>query len=277
MTKVLKLRSIPLILIAVLSSGCPVDGGGDRAAGDRGRSSIAADARAAPVRVTDSPAEQEPRPVAVEAVPEPPPAAVQASPTAGESSREEALRLARELAQEQEDPLTSALREAQEALAENEAARRRVEEERTRRLATGEDPSQIGALGPDRQYAARYAQALAGLGAFQDAKRLEVLSPALEYDDTGVRMAALRALRDGTVHDPAVLSRVREMLIGEPDPGVQREALEVYVRYGDPDDVLSLVQTLARKEGPMRDIAVREWNRIEMEQAEAAAGDPQID
>ncbi len=274
MTNVPKLRWVALILAVLLTSGCPVDGG-DRAAGDRRHSSIAADTRPTPVRVVRSPAEQKAR--AAEAIPEPPPVAVQASPRDGESSREEAMRLARELAQQQEDPLTSALREAHEALAESEAARRRVEEERARRLAAGEDPTQIGVLAPDRRYAARYAQALAGLGVFQDAKRLEVLTPALEYDDTGVRMAALQALRDGTVHDPAVLSRVRELLIGDTDPRVQREALEVYVRYGDPEDVLSLVQMLGRTEGPMRDIAVREWNRIEMERAEAAAGDPQPD
>lgn len=277
MTDVLKFRWMTLILVALLASGCPVDGGGDKAAGDRDDSPTSADARPAPVRAILSPAEQKPPPVMAKVIPERPPAPVQPGVRVGESSREEAMRLARELAQQQEDPLTSALREAQEALAENETARQRVEEERVRRLAAGEDPTQVGALAPDGQYAARYAQALAGLGAFQDAKRLEALAPALEYEDTGVRMAALQALRDGTVHDPVVLSRVLEIANADPDPRIQREALEVYVRYGDPEDVLSLVQMLGRREGPLRDIAVREWNRIELERAETAAGDRQVD
>ena len=91
-----------------------------------------------------------------------------------------------------------------------------------------------------------------------------------------MRSAALEALRDGTVSDAAVLDLVLSMAIGDVDPFIRRDALEVYVRYGDQADVLALVQALARKDGPTRDIAVREWLRIEQERADARLADEQV-
>ena len=184
------------------------------------------------------------------------------APDQAASSLEEATRIANELIAQRENPLQFAMRKAREAAAEAEAARKASESE------TEGDQTQ------DRDR--RYAESLRALGQFQDPERLEVLAPALGSDSKNVRTAALEALRDGTVGDVAVLDQVRSMATGDADPYVQRDALEVYVRYGDQSDVLSLVQTLGRASGPTRDIAVREWLRIEKERADADLGDQQL-
>ena len=131
---------------------------------------------------------------------------------------------------------------------------------------------------PDRAQRAfhTYAESLRALGHFHDPVRLDVLAPALHSQSTRVRRAALEALRDGTVRDEAVLGQVRGMATGDSDPSVRRDALEVYVRYGNPTDVLSLVQSLGRASGPTRDIAVREWLRIEKEMADTPLADKQL-
>jgi hypothetical protein len=192
-----------------------------------------------------------------------------------ESSLEEAIRLANELAAQQEDPLQFAMRRAQEAAAEAEAERQAHEQERARRAAEGNDAVEAGRGQPQDGYD-RYADSLRALGRFQDPERIDVLAPALDSESRSVRGAALEALRDGTVTDAAVLDRVRGMITGDSEPGIQREALEVYVRYGNQSDVLSLVQSLGRVNGPTRDIAVREWIRIEKELAEAPLADQQL-
>lgn len=190
-----------------------------------------------------------------------------------ESSLAEAIRLANELAAQQEDPLQFAMRRAREAAAE--AERQAREQELQRRAAEGEDATEARRGNPQDGYD-RYADSLRELGRFQDPERMDVLAPALESESRTVRGAALEALRDGTVSDAAVLDRVRSMITGDSEPGIQRKALEVYVRYGDPSDVLSLVQSLGRVDGPTRDIAVREWIRIEKELAEAPLADQQL-
>jgi hypothetical protein len=197
------------------------------------------------------------------------------APEKAESSMDEATRIANQLLAQRENPMQYAMRKAREAAAEAEAAKEASDAELTRRAAAGEDASESGvdrAQGPDRVY----ADSLRALGQFQDSERLEVLSPALSSDIKDVRSAALEALRDGTVSDVAVLSEVRSMATGDSDPYVQRDALEVYVRYGDQDDVLSLVQSLGRTDGPTRDIAVREWLRIEKERADAPLANQQL-
>jgi hypothetical protein len=192
-----------------------------------------------------------------------------------ESSLEEATRIAKELMAQREDPLQYALRKAREAAAQAEAARQAAEKEQADRSADGEDAAGPG--GDERQRAdVAYADALSALGQFQDPQRLDVLAPALGSDSTAVRSTALGALRDGTVSDEAVLDQVKTMVTSDPDPYVQREALEVYVRYGDQSEVLSLVQTLGRTSGPTQDIAVREWLRIEKERADAPLADEQL-
>lgn len=158
------------------------------------------------------------------------------------SSLEEASRIAGELLAHRENPLQSAIRTAQEAAGDE----------------------------------ARQADSLRALGQFQDPARLDVLASALGSKNAKVRIAALEALRDGTVNDASVLSMVRNMVLKDPEPGVQREALEVFVRYGDQADALSLAQSLGRAGGPAQDIAVREWIRIEKEIADAPNADKQV-
>ncbi len=193
----------------------------------------------------------------------------------GEHSLEEAIRIANELMAQREDPLQYALRQAREAAAAAGAAQEAAEKEQARRAAEGEDAAALDD-GPQDAYRA-YADSLRVLGQFQDAERLDVLAPALGSTSTEVRSAALEALRDGTAsEDPTVLGQVRGMATGDADPFVQRDALEVYVRYGDQSEVLSLVQSLGRTSGPTRDIAVREWIRIEKERADAPLADEQL-
>ena len=174
------------------------------------------------------------------------------------ASMEEAARIADELIAQRENPLEHAMRQAREAAAKAAAAAK---------LPQGES-------GPDSERG--YADSLRALGAFQDPDRLSVLDPALDSRSKDVRAAALDALRDGTVRDESVLSRVRSLITSDPDPSVRRGALEVYARYGSPAEVLALVQSLGRTSGAARDIAVREWLRIERELAEASQADQQL-
>jgi hypothetical protein len=191
------------------------------------------------------------------------------------SSLDEATRIANELMAQREDPLHYAMRTAREAAAAAEAAQEAAEKEQARRATEGEDAA---GLDDDHGQGAykTYANALRALGQFQDSERLDVLAPALGSQSKEVRSAALEAMRDGTVADDTVLGQVRSMATGDADPYVQRDALEVYVRYGDQSDVLSLVQSLGRTSGPTRDIAVREWLRIEKERADAPLADQQL-
>jgi len=177
-----------------------------------------------------------------------------------ETSLEEAMRIARELNEKREDPFGYDLRQVVMA----DEARARLE---------GRGPD------ADRQREeldAEYARRLERLGRYQGDEKLEALAPALAEDSREVRTAALRALRDGTVQDLTTLSDVREMAISDPDYAVRREAFEVYVRYGDQDDVLAMAQEMGRAAGPLQDIAVREWVRIEQERASAADADQQL-
>jgi len=175
------------------------------------------------------------------------------------SSMEEATRIANELMAQSENPLQHAMRKAREAATGAEGAQASPE--------AGED-----AQGRE----ARYADSLRALGQFPDPERLDVLAPALGAKSRTVRSAALEALRDGTVRDESVLGSVRGMATGDSDPIVQRQALEVYVRYADRSEVLALVQSMGRTSGPARDIAVREWMRIEKEIADAPLADQQL-
>jgi hypothetical protein len=174
-----------------------------------------------------------------------------------ETSLEEATRIAQELHEKRVDPFRYDLRRARTA----DSARAQVE-------GGGHDAEQTR-----QELDAEYARRLERLGRYQGDEKLEVLAPALTEGSGTVRTAALRALRDGTVQDLATLSDVREMALSDSDYSVRREAFEVYVRYGDQDDVLSMAQELGREAGPLQDIAVREWVRIEQERASAA--DPQ--
>ena len=92
--------------------------------------------------------------------------------------------------------------------------------------------------------------------------------PALEEDDEGARLSALQALRwqSRTALNPEAVGRVAAAVETESDPALQRAALEVLVRYGDPEEVLRAIEPLALTAGPNQDLAVREWLRIREEQ-----------
>jgi hypothetical protein len=173
------------------------------------------------------------------------------APTA-ETSLEEATRIANELAEAQEDPVSAAIERAKAAAA-----------------AAADAPE-------DPMSAERYAEALGALQDVQDSRVLDVASQALQSPSYQARAAALRAIRynSETSSDPMLLGELSGVVTSDPNPQVRREALEVLVRYGDSAEVLSLVQTLGRTESPVRDIAVREWLRIEKEMQEQARMDP---
>jgi hypothetical protein len=193
-----------------------------------------------------------------------------------ESSFDEATRIANEMTAQRENTLQYAIRRAQEMAVDVKAAEEALKLEPARPATAGEVVSGSGRERTQNAYSA-YAESLHAFRQFQDPERLEALLPALDSQSNRVRRAALEALRDGTVHDEAVLGKVRDMVTNDSDPSVQREALEVYARYGNRSEVLSLVQSLGRLNGPTRDIAVREWLRIEKEMADALLGDEQLE
>lgn len=182
-------------------------------------------------------------------------------PPANEAtSLDEATRIAQELNEQREDPFGYDQRQI---------------------LAAADARAQVTGEGPDadrqrEELDAEYARRLERLGRYQGDEKLEALAPALADESNVVRTAALRALRDGTIEDLTTLSDVREMALSDPDYAVRREAFEVYVRYGDQDDVLIMAQEMGRAAGPLRDIAVREWVRIERERASAGDADQQL-
>ena len=61
------------------------------------------------------------------------------------------------------------------------------------------------------------------------------------------------------------------------DAAVQRAGLEVLARYGDPREVLAVVEPLALNPGPNQDLAVRTWLRIREEQAARRRAEQGID
>ena len=115
---------------------------------------------------------------------------------------------------------------------------------------------------------AAYDEALGNLGNHDDERAVTALLPALDEDDESSRRSALEALRwqSGTNRNAEAVSRVAAAFETENDPELQRAALEVLVRYGNPDDVLKVIEPLALTEGPNQDLAVREWLRIRSEQ-----------
>ena len=113
-----------------------------------------------------------------------------------------------------------------------------------------------------------YDEALGKLGNHDDQRAVTALVPALDDVDESSRRSALEALRwqSNAVRNPEAVGRVAAVIETESDPELQRAALEVYVRYGDPDAVLKTIEPIALSEGPNQDLAVREWLRIRKEQ-----------
>ena len=95
-------------------------------------------------------------------------------------------------------------------------------------------------------------------------RSLETLVPVLDETDPELQVSALESLRwlSQTNRNPAALERTFEVLESALDPAVERAAMEVLIRYGEPKQVMSAIQELAVTEGPNQDLAVREWIRI---------------
>jgi hypothetical protein len=108
--------------------------------------------------------------------------------------------------------------------------------------------------------------ALRNLGQFQDSRTVEVLLPALKSETPEVRMAALEAMRWGTVSDSNALEEVRYLAEREPDPMVRGAALEVLVRYDTTDEGRKLLERLTEEsEADIRDFAREHLNRMDAE------------
>ena len=126
---------------------------------------------------------------------------------------------------------------------------------------------------------------LASIGDLQDhdeARTVEALLPDFEIEDRDTRLATLETLRwlSQTGETPEAVEAVTGSFETAADDAVERAALEVLVRYGDPEAVMRLLEPLALSENPNRDLAVREWIRIRDEQIARRnadlEGDPQL-
>ena len=116
------------------------------------------------------------------------------------------------------------------------------------------------------------AEALRRLGDFQDSRTLEALQPALGAEETEVRLAALEAMRWGTVYESAALEEVRKLAEEDVDPQVKHSALEVVVRYDSSPEARALLERYARSgDEVLRSFASRELQRMD-EEAAALAG-----
>lgn len=113
-----------------------------------------------------------------------------------------------------------------------------------------------------------YAESIGSLGRHPSAETLSALTVAIQHEEPSVRLAGLTALREGASQgqpNSAALMTARTLVTSDADSRIRRQAFEAYCRWGDQDDVLVLAQTLGREPGPVRDLAVREWLRIERE------------
>ena len=181
--------------------------------------------------------------------------------TTESASLKEAREIAARLDAERSDPVELALAEL--------AA---VQGYRTAQLALAE--VERAAAGDAEDEVSDYASRLEALGPSQDPRTLAALAPALADPSEQVRSASLRALRHGAAKasDAPVLGTVRQLAAEDPDPRVQREAFEVFARWGDEREALAMAQALGRSPGPLQQAAVREWIRLEREIAEREAG-----
>jgi hypothetical protein len=142
------------------------------------------------------------------------------------------------------------------------------------RLEDARDALEAARGGPDEEAAREaYLDAIAGLDTHDEARAVEALLPAFEIDDRDARLAGLETLRElsQTARTPAAVEAALTSFEIADDPEVERAALEVLVRYGDPQEVMRLLEPLALADGPNRDLAVREWIRIKDEQSARAA------
>ncbi|MEM1182202.1 MAG: HEAT repeat domain-containing protein [Acidobacteriota bacterium] len=162
----------------------------------------------------------------------------------------EATAIAEQLLAQRTHPVTAAL--------ERVEARRIALESADRSVVREEIPAAVHA----------YAASVGDLARHPSPETLDALTAAVQHEEPTVRLAALTALREGASHGrphSTALQTARALITADPDPLIRRQAFEAYCRWGDQDDVLALSQTLGRQPGPVRDLAVREWLRIERE------------
>ena len=177
---------------------------------------------------------------------------------AARSSLEEATAIAAELALQRENPMVAALLKVDNA---------------RRDLASISAPP-----GSEDYHAAagRYADSLLALRWHPHPDTVVELGLAVRHADDQVRLAALSAMREGAADGKSlILGEVGALITNDPNPAIRREAFEVYCRWGDQGHVLSLAVSLGRAPGPVQDLAVREWIRIEKENLDRANGDTQ--
>ena len=172
---------------------------------------------------------------------------------------------------------------AGEAIGKLEAARLRQAE-----LGAALVAAQNAGSAEAEQLAAAYAEArnaylesLQGLENYDEARSVAALLPSLE-EDRDARFGALETMRwlSETGQDVDAVAAATGAFQSAEDPQVERAAMEVLVRYGDPGEVMALLEPLALTDGPNQDLAVREWIRIRDEAAAQerieAEGDPQL-
>lgn len=169
------------------------------------------------------------------------------------SSLSEANAIAERMLAEQTHPLIAALQRVD-----------RAQQELATRAGSSDGDQPAGPV-------LRYAEAVSDLRRFPDAETLPAVLTAIQSAEAEVRRAGLRALRGGAAsrnpNHPALLA-ARDLVVSDSSAGVRREAFEAYCRWGNQDDVLALSQQLGREAGPVRDLAVREWLRIERERSQ---------
>jgi hypothetical protein len=142
------------------------------------------------------------------------------------------------------------------------------------RLEDARDALEAARGGPNEEAAREaYLDAIAGLDTHDESRAVEALLPTFEMDDRDARLAGLETLRElsHTARTPAAVEAAMTSFEIADDPEVERAALQVLVRYGDPQEVMRLLEPLALADGPNRDLAVREWIRIKDEQSARAA------
>ena len=175
-----------------------------------------------------------------------------------QASLEEATALAAMLIEHQQSPLESALTRVSEA-----------------RIASESAPANLSGVTSSQSEAAtsRYANSIQQLAGMPVPRTLGALAAAMTHPHASVRLASVVALREGaSSRDPhsTALMRARDLILADPSPAVRRQAFEAYCRWGDQTDVLGLAKQLGRAAGPVQDLAVREWLRIEQEFAVGA-------
>ena len=180
--------------------------------------------------------------------------------TVARESLAEATAIAATLASRVKNPLGTALDEAEQAGA-----------------LVASIPMPLAGQEPSSEYEAAveaYGDKLLALASFPDSSTVGTLAQGIQHESSEIRLAALSALKEGALSGggAAVLSWIQQIATSDPSPVVRREAFEVFCRWGNQSDVYGLATSLGRNPGPVQDLAVREWIRLEKERIERAEG-----